>query len=50
MYKLLTWEHETSQPVSRDFFDLCAAYRLAKGGYYKSQIIDENNIVLYEFK
>jgi hypothetical protein len=50
MFKLMTWEHESSLPISRTFFDLCTAYRLAKGGYYKSQIIDENNVIIYEFK
>lgn len=50
MFTLMTWEHESSSPVRRTYEDLCAAYRLAQGGYYKAQIIDENNIVMYEFK
>lgn len=50
MFTLMTWEHESSDPIRRNFSDLVTAYRLAKGGYYKSQIIDENNIVMYEFK
>lgn len=50
MFTLMTWEHENSTPIRRNFADLCAAYRLAKGGYYKAQIIDECNVILYEFK
>ncbi|QUL77414.1 hypothetical protein [Escherichia phage UPEC06] len=49
MYKLLAWETESSSPISRTFFDLCTAYKLAKGGYHKAQIIDEFNVILYEF-
>lgn len=51
MFTLMTWEHESStKAMRRTFEDLCTAYRLAKGGYYKAQIIDENNVIIYEFK
>lgn len=52
MFTLMTWEHEQSAKATRrTYLDLCACYNLAKnGGYYKAQIIDENNVILYEFK
>lgn len=50
MTTLITWEHETSQPVTSEFETLSQAYLLAvNGGYYKAQVIDEMGVVVYEF-
>ncbi|QPX73342.1 hypothetical protein DEVORATOR_63 [Citrobacter phage_vB_CfrD_Devorator] len=51
MTTLITWEHEASQPVTREFETLSQAYLLAaNGGYYKAQVIDEIGVIVYEFK
>lgn len=51
MTTLITWEHENSQPVTREFETLSQAYLLAnRGGYYKAQVIGEFGEVIYEFK
>lgn len=50
MTTLITWEHETSQPVTREFETLSQAYLLASnGGYYKAQVVDEMGVIVYEF-
>lgn len=51
MTTLITLEHEESQPETRYFETLSQAYLLAaNGGYYKSQVIDEMGVIVYEFK
>lgn len=51
MVKLITWEHESSQPETREFETVAACYNLAdNGGFYKAQIVDENGVIEYEFK
>lgn len=49
MVTLITWEHENSQPETREFETVAACYRLASSGFYKSQIVNEFGVVDYEF-
>lgn len=50
MITLITWEHENSQPLTREFESMAFAYTLAKrGGFYKAQIVNEFGVVDYEF-
>ncbi|UTQ80595.1 hypothetical protein Motto_61 [Pseudomonas phage Motto] len=51
MVKLITWEHENSQPQTREFETVSACYNLAaNGGFYKAQIVNDQGVVDYEFK
>lgn len=51
MVTLITWEHENSNAVAREFESVAACYSLAaNGGYYKAQIVNEFGVVDYEFK
>lgn len=51
MVTLITWEHENSNAVEREFDSVAACYNLAaNGGYYKAQIVNEFGVVDYEFK
>lgn len=51
MVKLITWEHENSQPETREFGSVGECYGIAKnGGFYKAQIVNEFGVVDYEFK
>ena len=51
MVTLITWEHENSEPVSRDFETVASCFHLAaNGGFYKAQIVNEFGVVDYEFK
>lgn len=51
MVTLITWEHGSSQPETREFETVAACYNLAdNGGFYKAQIVDESGVIEYEFK
>lgn len=51
MVKLITWEHENSEAVTREFVSVGECYGIAKnGGFYKAQIVNEFGVVDYEFK
>lgn len=50
MITLITWEHENSNAVVREFETVAACYNLAaNGGFYKAQIVNEFGVVDYEF-
>uniref|UniRef100_A0A6M5CB19 Uncharacterized protein n=1 Tax=Vibrio phage Vc1 TaxID=1480731 RepID=A0A6M5CB19_9CAUD len=51
MVTLITWEHGSSQPETREFETVAACYNpAANGGFYKAQIVNEFGVVEYEFK
>lgn len=51
MVKLITWEHESSEPVTREFGSVGECYGIAvHGGFYKAQIVNEQGVIDYEFK
>lgn len=50
MVTLITWEHENSNAVAREFGSVSECYNLAaNGGFYKAQIVNEFGVVDYEF-
>lgn len=51
MYSMITWKNETSRPETRENtpFALIAAYG-RNAGFYKVQAVDENGIIVQEWK
>lgn len=51
MYTLMTQEHELSKPEHRTIESLAFAEKMGKnGGFYKVQLIDENGVIVSEWK
>lgn len=51
MYTLMTQEYSTSKPEYRAIESLIFAEKMGKnGGFYKVQLIDENGIIIAEWK
>lgn len=51
MYTLMTQEHSTSKPEFRTIEGVTFAQKMGEnGGFYKVQLIDENGIILTEWK
>lgn len=50
LYTLTTQDYETSSIDTRENLTLAQAYKMAQGGYYKAQVINDYGIIEYEFK
>lgn len=51
MYTLMTQEHSTSNPEYRTIESLSFAEKMGEnGGFYKVQLIDENGVIVAEWK
>ena len=51
MYTLMTQEHETSIQEYRQIESVAFAHKMGEnGGFYKVQLIDENGVIVAEWK
>ena len=51
MYTLMTQEHENSTQEFRTIESVSFAHKMGEnGGFYKVQLIDENGIIIAEWK
>ena len=51
MYTLMTQEHETSIQEFRTIESVAFAHKMGEnGGFYKVQLIDENGVIINEWK
>lgn len=51
MYTLMTQEHSNSNPEFRTIESVSFAHKMGEnGGFYKVQLIDENGVILTEWK
>jgi hypothetical protein len=51
MYTLMTQEHASSTPEFRTIESLSFAHKIGEnGGFYKVQLIDENGVIITEWK
>lgn len=50
-YTMMTQEHSTSTQEYRQIDSVAFAYKMGEnGGFYKVQLIDENGIIISEWK
>ena len=47
MYTLITLDYENSLPVVRKDQPLNHCYSMLRGGYYKVQVIDQSNDIIF---
>lgn len=51
MYTLMTQEYSTSTPEYRTIESVALAHKMGEnGGFYKVQLIDENGVIVAEWK
>lgn len=51
MYTLMTQEHSASKPEYREIESVSFAHKMGEnGGFYKVQLIDENGVIVSEWK